>query len=120
MDMDSQRNSRQNDHVFVYVTAAGKLEAERISRALIQERLVSCTNIIEDMSALFWWDGEVQSEKEVVIVAKTRSDAFERLAGRVRELHSYECPCIIGMPIAMGNPDYLAWIDEEVRPDTTR
>ncbi len=118
--MDSREHSSQNGHVFVYITASGMEEAERISKALIQERLVACTNIIDDMSALFWWDGEVQSEKEVVLVAKTRSDAFERLTGRVKELHSYECPCIIGMPIVMGNPDYLAWIDEEVRPDSAR
>jgi len=118
--MDSREHSRQYDHLFVYITASGKEEAERISEALIRERLVACTNIIDDMSALFWWEGGVQSEKEVVLIAKTRADAFDRLTGRVKELHSYDCPCVIGMPIATGNPDYLAWIDEEVRPEEKR
>jgi len=118
--MDSREHTRKNHHLFVYITASGREEAERISEALIGERLVACTNIIDDMSALFWWEGGVQSEKEVVLIAKTRADVFDRLTGRVKELHSYDCPCIIGMPIVTGNPDYLDWIDEEVRPEKER
>ncbi len=113
-------HSTKSNHLFVYITASGREEAEAISKTIIGERLAACTNIIENMSALFWWEGGVQSEQEVVIIAKTRADAFEQLAARVRELHSYDCPCIVGMPIVMGSPDYLAWIDEEVRPDKAR
>ena len=109
-----------SSHLFVYITVSGRKEAETISKALIRERLAACTNIIENMSALFWWEGDVQSEHEVVLIAKTRADTFDRLYGRVKELHSYDCPCIVGLPIAAGNPDYLAWIDEEVRPETDR
>ncbi|MFO8029884.1 MAG: divalent-cation tolerance protein CutA [Cyclonatronaceae bacterium] len=107
-------------HVFVYITVSSRDEAETISQAIIRERLVACTNIIAPMSALFWWDEAVQKEQEVVLVAKSTAAAFDRLADRVKALHSYECPCIIGLPIAMGSPDYLAWIDEEVRPDSNR
>ncbi len=108
------------NHVFVYITTSSRKEAEAISEAIIRERLVACTNIIDNMSALFWWDDAVQKEKEVILIAKTTADAFPRLSSRVNELHSYECPCIIGMPISMGNPDYLTWIDEEVRPESDR
>ncbi len=101
-------------HVFVYITTADKKEASSISETIIQERLVACTNIIEGMSALFRWENAVQSESEVILVAKTTAKAFPVLEERVKELHSYECPCIIALPIAMGNADYLAWIDEEV------
>ncbi len=104
------------EHIFVYVTASSRQEAETISEAIIRERLAACTNIIEDMSALFWWEGAVQKEMEVVLVAKTTADAFPHLSTRIKEIHSYDCPCIVGLPITMGNADYLKWIDEEVRP----
>ncbi len=107
-------------HIFVYVTASNRNEAETISEAIIRERLAACTNIIENMSALFWWEGSVQQEKEVVLVAKTTADTFPLLSSRIKELHSYDCPCIVGLPIAMGNTDYLKWIDEEVRPEVDR
>jgi periplasmic divalent cation tolerance protein len=118
--MPNPLQSGQSSHYFVYITTSGRDEAETISQALIRERLAACTNIIDSMSALFWWDGGVQSEKEVVLIAKTRADTFDRLIERVKVLHSYECPCIIGLPIAAGNPDYLAWIDTEVRPGKAR
>ncbi len=108
------------NHVFVYITVSSLKEAESISQTIIRERLAACTNIIENMSALFWWENAVQKEQEVILIAKTTAGAFPRLSSRVRELHSYDCPCIIALPIAMGNPDYLAWIDEEVQPDSDR
>ena len=107
-------------HIFVYVTASSRSEAESISEAVIRERLVACTNIIDDMSALFWWDGAVQQEKEVVLIAKTTAKAFPVLSARIKKLHSYECPCIVGLPIAIGDPGYLKWIEEEVHPETGR
>ena len=107
-------------YLFVYITTSNRIEAENISEAIISERLVACTNIVENMSALFWWDGGVQSEGEVILIAKTTSEAFSVLEERVRQIHSYECPCIIGMPIASGYQGYLDWIDEEVRPDSER
>ncbi|MBP3192833.1 divalent-cation tolerance protein CutA [Natronogracilivirga saccharolytica] len=108
------------NYLFVYITASDRKEAETISDALISERLVACTNIIDTMSALFWWDGGVQSEDEVVLIAKTTAEAFPKLEQRVLDLHSYECPCIIGMPIASGYQGYLDWISEEVRPGSKR
>lgn len=102
-------------HIFVYITASNRNEAESISDAIIRERLVACTNIIDNMSALFRWENAVQKEQEVILIAKTTSGAFPVLEARVKELHSYECPCIIGLPIAMGNEDYLSWIEEEVK-----
>lgn len=101
-------------HLFVYITAADRQEAEAISENIIQERLVACTNILGEMSALFHWDNHVQQEQEVALIAKTTASAYPALEKRVKELHSYECPCIIALPIALGNADYLSWIDEEV------
>ncbi len=107
-------------HLFLYMTASDRDEAEAISEVIIRERLVACTNIVENMSALFWWNDAVQKEEEVVLVAKTTDQAFPLLESRVKELHSYECPCIIALPIERGNPDYLSWIDREVCPEARR
>lgn len=118
--MPNPSQSRQSSYYFVYITTASRQEAETISKVLISERLAACTNILDRMSALFWWDGDVQRENEVVLVAKTRADRFDRLVEEVKERHSYDCPCIIGLPIAVGNPDYLTWIDGEVKPGKVR
>ncbi len=101
-------------HVFVYITASDRNEAESISETIISEHLVACTNILDNMSALFHWENAVQKEQEVVLIAKTTVSAFPLLEKRVKELHSYDCPCIIAFPIVMGNDDYLKWIDDEV------
>lgn len=101
-------------HLFVYITAGSLKEAEMISQVLISERLAACTNIIPEMNALFHWKGEVTQEQEVVIIAKTTSKKYPGLESKVKSVHSYDCPCIIALPIAMGNAPYLEWIKEEV------
>lgn len=111
---------KQEKQVFVYITTSDRNEAVSISQVIIRERLAACTNIIEGMSALFWWDDAVQKEQEVVLIAKTTADIFPLLVEKVKALHSYECPCIIALPIVMGNPDYLSWIDKQVGPDNPR
>ena len=101
---------------FVYMTASDAAEATRIGRALVEERLVACVNILNDMRSIYWWQGQVETSAEVVLIAKTRTELVEPLIARVKSLHSYECPCVIALPIAAGNPDYLAWIQSETRP----
>jgi periplasmic divalent cation tolerance protein len=106
-------------HLFVYITTANRQEAEAISEIIIRERLVACTNIIDGMTALFHWNDAVQKEEEAVLIAKTTVSVFPRLEERVRKIHSYDCPCIIALPIAHGNPGYLDWIDQEVHDNSS-
>jgi periplasmic divalent cation tolerance protein len=103
------------DARFIYVTAASRDEALRIGRALVEERLAACANLIEPATSIYWWDGKVQSETEVILVMKSRADLVERLTARVKALHSYAVPCIVALPIEAGNPDYLRWIASETR-----
>ena len=98
---------------FVYMTTSDKAEALKIGRLLVEERLVACVNVIDSMTSLYWWDGDVQESGEVVLIAKTRTDLVEKLIGRVRSLHSYSCPCIVSWPIQTGNDAYLEWIRTE-------
>ena len=99
--------------VLVYVTAGSREEAAKIGRTLVAERLAACANVMAEMTSQFWWEGAVQDEPEVPLILKTRADLVDRLTERVKALHSYSCPCVIALPIAGGNPDFIAWIAEE-------
>lgn len=97
----------------VYMTAETPEEAQEIGRALVEGRLAACVNIIEGMTSLYWWEGAVEKGAETVLIAKTRDDLVGRLTDRVKELHSYDCPCVVAVPIKAGNPDFLSWIEAE-------
>lgn len=97
----------------VYITAANRNEALAIGRTLVAERLVACANVLDGMTSVYRWEGELSEDREAVLIAKTRQELADRVVTRVRELHSYKCPCVVSWPITAGNPDYLAWIGIE-------
>lgn len=98
-----------------YITAANRDEALHIGRTLVEEQLAACANVIDGMTSVYHWEGAIEQAQEAVLIAKTRVELVERLIGRVKELHSYQCPCVVVWPIAAGNPDYLQWIANETR-----
>lgn len=100
---------------FAYITAESMDEARHIGQTLIREQLVACINIIEQMESMFMWEGEFQNEKEVVVIAKTRADLVSDLIERVKAVHSYDCPCVVTLPVKGGNADFLNWIAGETR-----
>jgi len=102
--------------ILVYLTAASPEEADWIGEALVSERLAACVNRIDGMRSLFHWEGVIDRATETVLLAKTRRTLFEPLAARVRALHSYTTPCILAVPIVLGDPDYLAWLTRETEP----
>ena len=102
------------DYIVVYVTAPED-EAVDLAKTLVEERLVACVNIVPGLRSLYWWKGKVEDEPEVLCIMKTRSNLFESLRDRVRELHSYEVEEIIALPILAGNPPYLDWIKENTK-----
>lgn len=104
------------DYFWIYITTGSRSEAVDLSKALVSERLASCANIIDGATSLYWWGGKIQESKETVIVAKTKAGLVETLIERVKELHSYECPCVAALPIVAGNQPFLDWIGAETRP----
>jgi periplasmic divalent cation tolerance protein len=99
--------------ISIYLTAPSRDLAERIARTLVEEKLAACVNIIPGMRAIYRWKGKVEAANEVVLFAKTRAALFDRLEKRVKELHSYEVPCIVALPIEAGHQPYLDWIEHE-------
>ncbi|MEW5774373.1 MAG: divalent-cation tolerance protein CutA [Thermodesulfobacteriota bacterium] len=99
--------------VFVYMTAASADEAARIGRALVERRLAACVNVLGPIRSFYWWDGKVQDDAEAALVAKTRAELVPELTAAVKSLHSYSVPCVAALPVADGNPDFLAWIEAE-------
>jgi periplasmic divalent cation tolerance protein len=100
---------------FVYITAPDKNAALALGRELVEQRLAACVNVLDSMTSLYWWQGEVQQSSEAVLMAKTRTELVEKLVERVKALHSYDCPCVVAWPIAAGNPGFLQWIADETR-----
>ena len=97
---------------FVYMTCSTAEEARLIGRALVQEHIAACVNILGDIESIYEWQGELCEEREVAMIAKTTATRMPALIVRVKELHSYDCPCIIGFPIAEGHQPYLDWLSE--------
>lgn len=97
----------------VYITAPSDGEAKDIARTLVKERLAACANVINGVTSFYWWQGTLEEDREYIIVAKTTEEHAEALIGRVKDLHSAVCPCIIFLPIEKGNPEFLRWIHAE-------
>lgn len=98
---------------FVYMTMESPDQARRIGRALVEERLAACVNLIDGMTSLYWWQGKLEEGRETVAIAKTRADLVPRLTERVKALHSYQVPCVVSLPIESGNAAFLEWIAAE-------
>jgi len=101
------------DSYFVYVTAKDEAEAKSIAKAVVAERLAACANILGGIRSIYQWKGEICEDAETALILKTTAERKDGLIARIRELHSYETPCIVCLPIAGGNPAFLAWLAAE-------
>ena len=99
---------------FVYITTKDEDEAKKIGRALVAEKLVACVNI-HPINSIYRWQEEVQEDSEVAVFVKTKAGLVDEVISRVKELHSYEVPCVISLPIEKGNPDFLEWIEASTK-----
>lgn len=96
---------------FIYITASDEDEARKIGRTLVAEKLAACVNI-HPIQSIYRWEGEVEEAGEAAMLVKTRAELVDKVIKRVKELHSYEVPCIVSLSIDKGYPDYLKWIEE--------
>jgi len=103
------------EFVVIFVTASTEEEAKKIESTLLDQRKAACVNIILGVKSSFWWKEEVETAQEVLLMIKTKTSKLNEIIRIVKEIHSYETPEIIALPIIGGNEDYLRWIGKEVR-----
>ena len=103
-----------NPYLLIYCTCPDRALAERIAEAVVADRLAACVNIVPGITSIYRWQGEVQHDSELLLLIKTRGECYPALEARIRELHSYDVPEIIAVPIQWGSESYLAWLDASV------
>jgi periplasmic divalent cation tolerance protein len=101
------------DALVVLVTTPSADQAAALARALVEERLAACGNVIPGLRSIYRWEGQVQDEPEALLVLKTTRSRFEALRERVLALHPYEVPEVIALPVEVGSAPYLALIAGE-------
>lgn len=103
-----------SEPLIVLMTAGSQEEAEHLATTLVAEMLAACVNIIPGLTSVYRWEGQIQYDQEWLLVAKSQRDVLDRLVQRVQDLHSYDLPEVIALPLAGGSEAYLRWIDAEV------
>ncbi len=111
--MECDNEDIMGAYVQVTCTMASAAEAQRIAKAVLEQRLAACVQIIEPVTSLYWWRGAIEHSTEWMCLMKTRRALFNALCAAIRALHSYETPEIVATPIVMGDGAYLAWLREE-------
>jgi periplasmic divalent cation tolerance protein len=100
------------DTIVVFVTCGSEEEGVKIARALVGERLAACVNLLSPIRSIYRWEGKTCDEKEWLLIIKTKKERFKELEQKVKSLHSYSVPEIIGLPIVEGASSYLVWLEE--------
>ena len=101
--------------ILVLVTCGTEEEALKIASALVEERMAACVNLISPIRSIYRWEGKIWDEREWLLLIKTQRHRFEDLEKRIKSLHSYSVPEIIGLPIVEGASAYLNWLEEMTR-----
>jgi periplasmic divalent cation tolerance protein len=104
------------EYVLVLSTLPGDADAQEFGNALVEERLAACVNVLPTMESIYRWEGEIQRDMERQVIMKTSRDRVMALWERLRELHPYDVPEFIVVPIVDGNDAYLRWIGESTQP----
>ena len=100
--------------VQVITTTGTKPDAHAIARAVVENRLAACVQVIGPITSTYWWQGEIETAEEWLCLIKTRADLFEQLEAAIKEVHPYDVPEILAVPVVAGSEDYLAWLDSEL------
>ncbi len=100
--------------VVVLCTVPNEEEASRLGHLLVEKRLAACVNIVPGLRSLYWWEGKVQDDAELLLVIKTRQERFETLRETLVEAHPYSVPEVIALPIEAGHAPYLDWVKDNV------
>jgi len=114
-NLQGRESAIMTDIVTVLVTVSSEEEAVRIARTIVEERLAACANLVPGVRSIYRWKGEIWDTAELLLLVKTRAALVPALQQRIRQLHSYEVPEMVALPIIAGWPDYLDWVRESTQ-----
>ena len=103
--------------LIAFTTFATMDDAARVTRVLVEERLIACGNLLPGARSLYRWEDQVQDQPEVVVLMKTRKQDWSALISRLHELHPYQTPECVAVRIAAGAPQYMAWLEAALEPE---
>ncbi len=103
------------EELIVLITVSSNDEAEKVGATLVKEHLAACVNIMPGIRSIFFWEGKVQDEQELILLCKSTQQLLDKLISRVKELHSYTVPEILALPIIGGSADYLSWVRDTTK-----
>jgi periplasmic divalent cation tolerance protein len=103
-----------DEFIVVFSTASSAEEAESIAGRLVDEKLAACVSIVPTVKSIYVWEGKVCRDEESLMVIKSARELQEKLVDRINDLHSYDCPEVIVLPITGGSEMYLQWLGESV------
>lgn len=104
----------KNEIIVVFVTVPGLRVGSRISKEILTSRLAACVTAIPGVRSMYWWEGKIALAQESMLVVKTTKSRYRRLERKIMELHPYEVPEIIAIPLVGGSAQYIAWVEDEV------
>ncbi len=101
-------------YALVYITTSSKEESKEIGKRLVEEKLAACINIVASIESIYLWKGKIEEDEESLLIVKTKDSNIGKIIKRVKEIHSYETPAILAIPIIKGSKDYLDYLDGEL------
>ncbi len=101
-------------YIMALTTTSSEEEAQEISERLVKQGLAACAQVYGPIRSTYLWEGKINKDEEWMCFMKTKEDVYDSLESKIKEIHSYETPEIIAIPILAGNQDYLDWIDENI------
>ena len=100
----------KDDYIIVFNTCNSSVCASSIAETLVSNKLAACVNIVKGIESVYQWKGEIEHDEEILLIIKTRQSLFSQVQNAIQELHNYELPEIIAVPIEAGEKNYLNWI----------
>ena len=113
MESDRTDAADGNEALLVFTSMPDRAAALKLAQTLVARRLAACVNVLDGCTSIYRWKGEVEEAAEVPVLVKTRAARYPELERAIRELHPYELPEVVAVPLVRGLPDYLDWVVEE-------
>jgi periplasmic divalent cation tolerance protein len=105
------------EYIQVFVTTDKKEDAEKIAGVLVEGRMAGCTQIVGPIVSTYWWKGNIETAEEWLCLIKSKKSLYQKIEKAVKEMHTYETPEIIAIPIVDGSKDYFEWLKNEVKKE---